>query len=419
MLIFFIITTIFEIIELIFSYKKSKKIISVHSVFFFGIILNFILYLCNWSTFFSQKCSDLTFIIICTCQIIVIFCDVLYIFKKKSKKSNLEIKYKPLLFNNSKKIYFSIIILTMCLCLVAVENYLSYHTIFPFFNNIDSHKSHLSIIGTAWKVLYPIGLLMFVMELKWERKSKLVWFYVILISAYILLGNGSRFWSVLNIATAVIYYLLTNKISFKKIIKISIPIIIFGFIILQMGLFRINNATMTYSQMIGYNGPFVGTPLENIAAWIYGYFPYSFYNLNLTLTNIETYELSTHGLFFIHPFLTTLKLHKLFGLPSYSDIALSIRVITNPAATVATAFFEFYSDFGILFFVPFTLFLIFLYELQRRDGIYFKAVFSYFLVCFFFFNFYNVISIGIPYTFLLVYTLLYFLLKTKNNRGIL
>ncbi len=163
-------------------------------------------------------------------------------------------------------------------------------------------------------------------------------------------------------------------------------------------------STYTYMELIAYNGPLKNTIFSNVMSWFYGYFPYSFYNLNLTLQNIQTNGICTYGKFFVLPFLYATKLYKLTTL-DYENLALAVRVITNTSATVATAFFEFYSDFGYLFFLPMMFYCFCMYKFQVRNTLFCQGVYSYCLVCLFLFNFYNIFSSGIPYTFILLWYL--------------
>ena len=170
--------------------------------------------------------------------------------------------------------------------------------------------------------------------------------------------------------------------------------------LLEMGATRLN--VMTYKEKISYNGPFSNTFLGEAASWYYGYFPYSFYNLNLTLINIQSNHLYTYGQFFILPFLYVTKIYKLLGVGTYDELALSVRVIVNSGATVATAYFEFFADFGIFFILPIIFYLTMLHKLEIKNTVFSLGAYSYCILVWGFFCFYNVFSNGIPYTFMLL-----------------
>lgn len=404
--------TIIEIIELIFSYKRRKKILSPHSVFFVGITFNFLLYLLNWSTKFDLPCYDLTYTVIITSQVIMCLVDFIFLFSKK--KNVKDINFQNI---NFQKGFFvlSEFILIACFILAAIENMITFKTLFPFLSNMNSHKNAIPIIGTLWRCLYPIGLFSFIIENKKKNKKKGSFIILIGVAVYLLIGGGSRFWTTINIAAALIFYFTTRekKFTFSRKILILGAAVAFLYVLLNMGMGRLQSA-YPYSMLIGYNGPLAGTELGEVLAWYYGYFPYSFYNLNLTLRNIELNSLYTYGQFFFLPFATTIKIHTILDLPTYDSLSMSARIITNSSATVATAFFEFYADFGPFFFVPFLMYTISLYVLEKRNTVLSYSIYCYLIVCLFFFNFYNVISVGIPYTFILLYVIIFNVFKSKN-----
>lgn len=422
MIVFFYFITVLEVIELIYSYIRTKKIFTVHTIFFVSIVLNFILYLCNWSSYFAISCQPLTFTIIIVAQILVMFFDFLMLFRTSKDESFVDQSVRLKYFVIGRfKIYPSTVILLITLFLSLIENYIGYGSFFPFLKNVDSHKNTVPIIGTLWRSMYPIGLLSFIYEMKYDKKNVISYMMVVLIFAFLLVGAGSRFWTFINFLTAFLFYFFLNKKKISKRSKIVILIssVLVCSVFIIMGSARLQSG-YSYEEAIGYNGPFKGTYFSYIFSWYYGYFPYSFYNLNLTLENIATNNLYTNGQFFIMPFLTTLKLHKIFSIPDYSDLALSVRVITNGSATVATAFFEFYADFQYLFFIPIAFYLFLFYLFERKNALFNKGAYCYFLICWGLFSFYNVISVGIPYTFLLLWFIFckVFVCKEEENSDI-
>ena len=405
MLWLFNIITFFEIIEILYATKKTRQILSVHNVFFVSVVINFILYLQRWSTYFIQDCSYLTFSIIIVSQILVTSFDIINIKKEvhnqKYAITDYGFRVKKFLIGDFSFCASSAILLLCLLCSMA-ENYTSYGTLLPFLNDIDAHKNTVPIFGTIWRSLYPVGLIFFFLELRIYKKHILSYLFLLSIIMYMLLSGGSRFWSVLSIGSAIIFYFVycKPKIKIKTIMLFSFLAFLFIIVLLKMGYSRLT--VMTFEEKIGYIGPFANTSLGEVAAWYYGYFPYSFYNLNLTLSNIQENSLYTYGLFFLLPVLLVTKSYKIMDISSYDQIAMSVRVITNSSATVATAFFEFYADFGPLFFLSIIFYLWLLYSLRNSKSVFGAAGYSYLLLCWSLFNFYNVISNGIPYTMLLV-----------------
>lgn len=76
-IVFYIISTL-EIIELIYAFKRTKQLLSIHNVFFVSIVINFFLYLQNWSTDFITDCSTITYTVIVFSQITVMLYDLIY-----------------------------------------------------------------------------------------------------------------------------------------------------------------------------------------------------------------------------------------------------------------------------------------------------------------------------------------------------
>lgn len=422
--VIFYVITIFQILEMIISYTKTKKIFTIQNVFFVGITLNFLLYLCNWSDLFVVPCQPITYLVIAGCELVVTIFDLIYLKKntgsKDAEQSTLEFKIKRIRFGKIV-INTSNIILLVCLILAMIENIITFGILFPFLNNIDSHKNSISILGTLWKVMYPIGLYCFYFEYKNDKKKNIFEYIIFIITtSYILIGSGGRFWPATSILSFLIFLLINKrkKMKIKNILVLSV----FGFILLRllllMGMTRIPEDN-SYMNLIGYNGPFCNTKFGDVLGWYYGYFPYSFYNLNLTLSNIQTNNLYTYGRFFITPFLYLTKTHKLFNL-DYMTLALGVRIITNTSATVATAFFEFYADFGDLFILPMIFYVWCMHGFQSRKTLFSQGAYAYCLVILFFFNFYNVFSSGIPYTFLLLWYLfnkIFVIKKEESNEA--
>ena len=417
MSIFFYAVTIIQIIEICYSYKKTKRIISIPNVFFVGVSINFILYLCNWSSLFIVKCLPVTYMVIGGCTLVVVIFDLIYLKKNKnivnSEPISLDLSIMRLRFG-SIRIHFSTVVFLICFSCAAIENFMMYHTLFPFLYNIDSHKYSSAVFGTLWKALYPVGFFSFYFEQKRVVKKKIVSYIILLLtSIYLLIGGGSRFWTFVTILSFVFFYFINVRKNIK--LKTVIFVVLVGTQILRvfllMGMTRLQSA-YTYMELIGYNGPFKNTIFSNAMSWFYGYFPYSFYNLNLTLQNIQNNGICTYGQFFMLPFLYLTKLYKLTSL-DYSELALSVRVISNTSATVATAFFEFYSYFKYFFFLPMVFYCFCMYQFQSKNTLFSQGAYAYCLACLFLFSFYNVFSPGIPYTFILLWYLFNKLLIRK------
>ena len=127
-------------------------------------------------------------------------------------------------------------------------------------------------------------------------------------------------------------------------------------------------------------------------------------------------NISTHGAFFVLPFLSVLQLDGLSGI-DYTTMTKSISVVTNTAANVTTGYYEMYADFGKLFFVTVLVYLAITAFFEKRST--FASLISsrYMWTVWGAMSFLNVFTVGVPiYVFLLSWLLDVFIVE-RNHEG--
>ena len=155
------------------------------------------------------------------------------------------------------------------------------------------------------------------------------------------------------------------------------------------GMYDIN-----YADTTGWNGP---TFLKWLAPY-YGYFPLSFNNLKINLAN-RVINHNYLGLYsFNSLYFGIFHIDRLFGIDS--NAANSNNLITNSAANVPTGFWEFYYDYGVLFFIPFICALLILFFFlvntkQGKNSLAFRALYCWYVTYFFFMSFQNTLYMSI------------------------
>ena len=386
---------------------------SVTNIFFLSVVVNFWLYLAGWSSFITP-CFDVTYYVVGMFQLLVICFSVLTEGKDFAVK-NYVYDVKTLKLKNIT-IHWSRVFLVALIFLSAIENLYCSYSLFPFLSGIDTHVSVMPIVGPFMRAFTPIVYIFTFIDYK-NTKSKLTILLAGLTILYLLLGSGSRLWSLISLAVTFIFILFFTKkdrepISWSSFVKGALVLLVCVIFAYVVGEKRINGTQ--YSTLIDYRGPFSGTKFGELLSWYYGYFPFSFNNLNLSLQNIIESNLFTSGKFFFVPFNSILKIS--YFLP-YTEESLQnfVRVVSLGSASVPTAFCYFFADFGYFFFVT-PLFYLFSYFAGRRfGGVIGNAFSSYMVTVFLFFSFIDIFQTGIPIYFLILIFICTKLFITKRE----
>lgn len=418
---YYFITTILFTFGVVLSYIRNRKILTIPNIVFWSVTVNFLLYLMNWSTNIREPVYDVTYYVIGTIQLIFF----IYSFAKR-QGIDKSTKYRLKKISCGRvSVQFSIILLVGCLLLCVFENYLMFGGLIA--SDSSSHTSSIPLISPMLKALYPVaGIAAFIDYDNSKKKSILIWAGIVLI--YSIVGAKGRFWSLIALSVTLVYmssrnyakYVTRKSISWFSAIKTRYKVLIFAIIagalyyLLNMGAARIN--TYTYAQLLGYNGPGEGKMIGDVLAWYYGYFPFSFYNLNTTLNSIVQSGQYSLGQFLLIPYAAFLHITDLLGW-DYGALTYGTRIIQINVATVATGYYEAYKDFGPLFFISILSYVAITRLFEAKTSFFAKACFSYMAVVWFFMSFLNVYTVGVVvYYYIFVYIIdRYIAIREENT----
>ena len=163
---------------------------------------------------------------------------------------------------------------------------------------------------------------------------------------------------------------------------------------------------ITYSKETAYTGP---TWLSVLPIY-YGYFPLSFNNLKINVMHQHVNH-DYLGLYsFASLFFGLFQVDNVFGVDGAGQIANNL--ITNGSANVPTGFWDFYYDYGYLFFVPFIvallILLFFMRHIKGKNGHTYKLLYCWYVVYFFFMSFQNTLFMS---TSLVSGVIMFFVIK--------
>ncbi len=406
-LAFYIASTIFFTIAVIQCNIKTKYWLALPNILFISVCVNFLLYLCGWSLRFVEPVYDRTYYVIGTLQLIF---GIVTMFYKRPEKLG-EIQFKRIKLGQFRGFSIAAILLSLCILLCAIENLYLHGGLFA--SNYYYHTASMPLVGPILKALYPVSYIVAFIEFT-NSKSKSVLVLFVVSIVYSVVGSQGRFWTICSFLSVLVFASLYEKPALRKkkkekgwfaslklrykLVILTVSILAFNYL-MTMGVNRIN--MFTYADIIGYSGPWKDTALGESFAWYYGYFPFSFYNLNTTIQNIYDHNILSLGSFLAYPFLSLINLEGVFGI-DYTALTKTARVIQNNAATVATGYFESVSDFHELFAISILVLLSITYMCRKRVRLSNYISYSYMLVVWLFMSFLNMFTVGIPlYVFII------------------
>lgn len=388
-----IFITVFGLAMFFFVSLIKKNWTNAISYITIGITLPLMMYLLQWSALITPTLSK-KFV-----HIFVVFYFILFIyecFTYKLKPNEMK-KNDKVVLTKSGKIIVPIINIAF-FSFYFLENYLGSGTFVPALKGIDIHTYSASLISFITGV--PI-ITICVNYYSFKATGKLRYILLLLLVFTVpVVTRGSRM-AVVSAAICFIsiFIFFENgwaKYSIEKMRRFRLIKFILLWLILIVGLYIVYYTTirmnhygqysMKYDDVIKYTGP----QWLSFLAPYYGYFPLSFNNLNINLLWRSVHH-NYYGLYsFSCWFFGVLHLQTFFNVDQLGDI--SGGLITSVSATVPTGFWDYYFDYGMLFFIPiivaFFLCWIFLnnarkekYTLNKRT-VYFWYVSLWFLMSF-------------------------------------
>lgn len=300
--------------------------------------------------------------------------------------------------------------------LYFIENYLGSGTFIPGLRNIDIHTYSAPIISYITSAPF---LVMGFDYLYWRATKKKVYIFFILLSIIIpvvtRLSRMAMVMSVAQLLSLIIYIEMSSRekkrIDSKKKRRFIVLGALAGAGAIGLMVFTgyrmsVNGAQYTYADAVGYTGP---EAFEWMSVY-YGYFPMSFNNLKINL-----YRTVQHNYIGLYSFLSFY-----FGILQFDNL-LGISVtgqwkgqyVTSGSAAVPTAYWDYYYDFGILFWIPVLVAVIisyyFLKKSQKEETkLSFRTLYFWYIPYWFFSSFQNTLFLS---NSIVVAILMYFIIE--------
>lgn len=357
----------------VWVYRMVKKdYFSILTYVVFGIYLPVFLYFAKWSTLITVPVqSDFYYIFICF-NFILLFVQFFDPVIKNNGVTQIRFKLNSGLIIAIDAIY----VVSM-----LIENYLGSGFLLPALHGIDIHTFHAPLLFYISGASYVIIAFNTLYALSAKRGFLL---FDLLVIALLFVGKSARmdaFIAIVEIASLVIFtgvVQLRRKISVDEGIEkksfekrrhviraaAAVGLACLVLIAVNIGNDRMNHYgtyDLKYEEGIGYDGPEL---FGNIMAYYYGYFPFSFCNLNNNIAFVGYHEKYIGQDSFRAFYFGILQSDNLFDLPL--NEANDSKVIVTRGATVTTGFWDFYFDYGELCFIPMIMSMI-IYVLLRQN----------------------------------------------------
>lgn len=408
---------VFMLWAYVFFIKKNH----IHVITFIatGIYMPILLYQFYWSELVDKSFSSMYLYIIISITVITIFYTLLT-YHKKPRKFAFDDKLVFTKFGKSFAIFFNILFVFLYL----LENYMGSGTIIPGLVGIDIHNKYsapiISYITNASFLFISFDFLAF----KATKQKK----YLLLLAIIIFIPvvtRSSRFVMVMAIIQLICLYtifekekkVLTKKEKRKSNRRNMIIIVIIVILLIILNLFtnyrmsHYGKYDITYHEMTKWSGP-------QFLTWLspaYGYFALSFNNLkiNVLYRDIEHNYLGLYS--FASVYFGLFQIDNLFGVNGAGQIEGNL--ITNGSANVPTGLWDYYYDYGMLFFIPFIVAIaIYNFFLKKSSmeisKINYRVLYCWYVTYFAFMSFQNTLFMS---TSLVSGAIMFFIIKNSFN----
>ena len=382
-----------------------------------GVFVPIFLYELNWSALINKNnCFMYTYIIV-VITIITIVYSVLTLRSSPNKlKTNEKIAFTKFGYS------IALLINVLFVGLYLLENYMGSGMLFPALAKVDIHNKYsapiISYITNASFMFISFDYLAY----KATKKKKYL-VYLIIIAFIPIITRSSRFIMLISLIQLLCLYALFEKEKKEQTIKEKrkskrIHILIFiGLVVLMVLLSSYTNYRMsgygkydiTYASMTKWTGPEFLTWLSPF----YGYFALSFNNLKINLL----YNSVNHnyiGLYSFHSlYFGLLQLDNILGINPSGQVANNL--ITSGSANVPTGFWDYYYDYGYLFFIPYIIALLinsFFLKKSKKEStkVCFRTMYCWYVVYFAFMSFQNTLYMS---TSLVSGLIMFFIIKNS------
>lgn len=259
------------------------------------------------------------------------------------------------------------------IALYFLENYLGSGSAVPGLVGIDIHTYSAPIISYFTNAQYLLLAYNYYYYKSTKRKSALAFSLVdIIVPVMTRLARMSIVMAVVQVGSLILFLetdtikRTLSKFEKRKIKRIKqgvFLVAVIGFVTLStFTQYRMNlhNAEFTYGSGIAFSGP-------EWAEWLapfYGYFPMSFNNLKINILRRKV----THNYIGLYSFFSLyfglFQVDNLLGIDTAGQ--LKGRLVTNGLATVPTAFWDYYYDFGLLLVIPIIVAILISYNFEKK-----------------------------------------------------
>lgn len=351
----FWITTIACICTWIFRMCKGDYF-SILTYVVWGIYLPMFLFFAGWSVLFLTPIQDDFYWIFIVFNMLLLLFQFVDPIVKLPRRLRFSYKLGPV---------FLVVVDSIYLLAMFIENYMGSGKILPGLAGIDIHTFHAPLffyITGATYIVVALNTLAALDGKKWLLS------FDILVVVLLFFGKSARmdaFIAIVECISLVAFIGITEAINgakersdkgpskIKKVITAVLVSIVLLFVVqagINIGNNRMNSYgryDITYGDGIGYSGPEL---FGDALSLYYGYFPFSFYNLNNniacvgqqgTFAGVNSYRSLYFGV---------LQFDNLFNVPL--NEANDSKVIVTKGATVTTGFWDFYYDYGCYCMIP-------------------------------------------------------------------
>lgn len=398
----------------IVSTIKKKQYFTIINYVVLGVFLPLFLHELKWSDLITEEESIMFDSIFVVLALLVL----MFSFKTRRLYPNRPGTNEKIYFKTNGKLIVWILNILFIL-LYFLENYLVSGTFVPALNKIDAHLKFFPVISYITTTPFLIVACDY-FAFK-ASKKKIYLFMLLLVLTIPVVTRSARsnvLIAIIQLLSLVLFFEKEfAKENLKKIRAFNrrkkILIILSLISVVSMCLYttyRMNlygTYNLVYADVIGYTGP----KLFGILPIYYGYFPMSFNNLKLNIL----YGKVNHNYIGLYSFsclyFGLLQLDNLIGIDSQGSFANAI--ITNGAANVPTAFWDFYYDYGFLFIIPlvfaFCVSYLFLKKASKeKHKLTFRTLYFWNATMWFFLSFQNFMFGS---TILVAGFLIYFIMK--------
>ena len=381
----------------------KKRLFDINMFVLIGIYLPMGLFFLNWSLYVDTDISDKFYLIFSYLNLFLIIYNILV-----RDCCVFDVSVLPSVVSEP----FVLLANVAYVLLFEIESYLGSGSFAPALMGIDIHTYSAPIISFVTRSLYAFVIMNFLAYLVTRKKRFLILIAILIalpvvtrnmrITATVALVQFASFVAAYYAATwndASKMKLLRNVRDVVRSQKLAILFAIIVAVAFVGGAAYMTNDRMShygrydlkYSTEIAYTGPEF---MSDVASVYYGYFPLSFNNLNLSLKYGGT-ENNFVGLYsYKSLYFGILQWDNVFGLDPAEPDGPNHRVSASPSANVATAFWDYWYDYGYFCFIPIGVMVAICgwitTRLQKRPTLLLLTQYHYFIPLVFFQSFQNV-----------------------------